>query len=259
MTKLIVGNWKMYPTLIDSLVLVGELKRGVEDIKNVDVVIAPPTSWIVSVREQMKHVLPNLHLAAQNVWPEDQGAYTGEVSAYFLKDLIKYAILGHSERRLYNQESNELIAKKIQASFRWGITPIVCVGEKGKILSEDGTLDEGEWQKVSGQIFSALEAASPQKRTKLIIAYEPVWAIGSQNPAKPEYALAVIERMRRTIAEKYDHELATSIKFLYGGSVNATNATEYLKYPEIDGFLIGSASVKAKDFLAICRQASAIK
>jgi triosephosphate isomerase len=259
MTKLIVGNWKMYPTLTDSIVLGGAIKNGVEGIKGVEVVIAPPVSWIVSVKEAMKHALPNLHLAAQNIWPEDQGAYTGEVSAYFMKDLIDYVILGHSERRTYNEESNKLIADKIQASLRWGITPIVCVGEKNKILKSDDTLDEAEWQKVSEQILSAFEATSVQKRKDLIIAYEPIWAIGSHNPAKPEYTLAVIGRMRQLIADKYDQELASGIKFLYGGSVNASNASEYLQYPEIAGFLIGSASVKSKDFLEICRQAAAIK
>lgn len=258
MQKIIVGNWKMYPTLGDSIVLAGEFKQAFEAIKGVEVVLAPPTAWLVSVHESWKHKLPHVSLASQNVWAEDQGAFTGEVSAYLLKDLITYAIIGHSERRSNNGETNELISKKIQAALKWGITPIVCVGETKKVLLADGTTDAHEWQKLSEQLLEALDGLSNEKKKEVIIAYEPVWAIGSSNPAKPEYTLAIIEKLRGVVTEKYGRELAYSLQFLYGGSVNASNAADYLRYSEINGLLVGSASVKAKEFIDICKQAAAV-
>ncbi len=258
MTKLIVGNWKMYPTLSDSMVMAATFKGSLEDIKGVEVVIAPPTSWIVSIAEEWHHKLPHLKLAAQNVWAEDQGAYTGEVSAYMLKNIIQYAIIGHSERRSYNKEDNELISKKAHACLKWGIKPIICVGERKKVLHEDGTLDENEWQKLSDQLTDALEGISKEKVADVTIAYEPVWAIGSGNPAKPDYAVAIIERLKEKVVEKFGREIGFNLRFLYGGSVSASNVVDYLRYPEIAGLLVGSASVKAKDFILICKHAAEV-
>ena len=129
MTKLIVGNWKMYPTLSDSLVLAAGFKKSLEDIRGVEIVLAPPTAWLVPVIESWKHQLPHVHFAAQNIWPNDQGAYTGEVSAYMLKNIVQYAIVGHSERRALG-ETDEVVSKKLKAVLAEGLVPILCVGEK---------------------------------------------------------------------------------------------------------------------------------
>jgi len=256
MNKLIVGNWKMFPTLADSQVLAASLKRGLDDLKGVDVVLAPPLPWLVNVKEIWPHKVSHISLAAQNIWPEDQGAFTGEVSAYLLKDIIRYAIVGHSERRRYNQEDNDLIGQKIQACLKWRITPIVCVGEKKRVLFADGTVDSTQWRLLEEELMEALEGISKDVLEKIVVAYEPVWAVGNNNPAKPEYAVKLIERLRVRVAEKYGQTGAQALRFLYGGSVDVAEATDYLRYPDIAGLLVGTASVKAKNFLDICRQAS---
>lgn len=256
MNKLIIGNWKMYPTLSDAVVLATSLKSGIDDLAGVEVIIAPPMPWLVPVAEHWRHRPKHLHLAAQNVWPEDQGAYTGETSPYLLKDIISYALIGHSERRRYNAEDDDIIAQKIHACLKWRITPIVCVGEAKKAMMADGKVDNREWKKLADQLMAALEGLTADQLEKIVIAYEPVWAIGGTNPASPDYANKMIERLTDRVTEKYGRAAATNLRFLYGGSVTSTQATDYLRYPAISGLLVGSASVKAKEFLEICRQAA---
>lgn len=258
MKKLIVGNWKLYPTLSDSLVLATSLKTALEDIKGVEIAVAPPTAWLVPVRTSWKHKLPYLHLAAQNIWPEDQGAFTGEVSAYMLKDVVSYAIVGHSERRNMGEDS-EQVAEKAQACLKWGITPIVCVGEEKKIIHADGTIDSYVWSRLSEQLLESLQGIGSAKLASVVIAYEPVWSISAHNPssiAKPEYVERIIAKLRAKLAEKYGNAPASQVRFLYGGSVNATSAGDYMREREVGGLLIGSASVKAKDFVETCRLAA---
>lgn len=256
MSKLIIGNWKMYPTLSDAVVLATSLKSGIDDLAGVEVIIAPPMPWLVPVAEHWRHRPKHLHLAAQNIWPEDQGAYTGETSAYLLKDIITYAIIGHSERRKYIAEDDDLIAKKIHACLKWRITPVICVGEAKRAIFADGKVDANQWKKLADQLMAALEGLNAEQLEKVVIAYEPVWAIGSGNPASPDYANKMIERLQDRVAEKYGRAAAMTLPFLYGGSVTAAQATDYLRYPAISGLLVGSASVKAKEFLEICRQAA---
>lgn len=255
MKKLIVGNWKMYPTLSDSLVLAASVKQSLDELSGVDVVIAPPTPWLVPILEGWKHKVGHLHFAAQNIWPEDQGAFTGETSAYMLKNLVSYTIIGHSERRNYQGEENELLSAKVHAALKWGIKPILCVGEAKKMVDSQGKFDNYQWEQMSEQLIEGLSGVKADQLEKVVIAYEPVWAIGTHNPATAEYAVKVITKLKEKLTEKYGSN-ASLAKFIYGGSVSTTNAAEYLKFPEIQGLLIGGLSVKSADFIKVCHLAS---
>lgn len=259
MNKLIVGNWKMYPTLSDSVVLATSFKTALEDIKGVEVVLAPPSAWLISVKEAMKHPLTHVHLAAQNIWPDDQGAFTGEVSAYFLKDLVKYAIVGHSERRRNNKEGNEIISKKIEACLKWNVTPILCVGEKEKTIGEGSKINQEAWEETVEQFVSALHSIPKDKFGSIFVAYEPVWAIGYNKQADSDYVVSFISKLKEKAIEEFGAKASNDLRFIYGGSVSDTNCSDYLRRPEIEGFLIGTMSVRAKEFIDICRQAAAIK
>jgi triosephosphate isomerase len=255
-TKLIVGNWKMYPTLSDSLVLASVIKRDIEEVKGVEVVIAPPVAWLVPIIEQWRHKPSHLKFAAQNIWPQDQGAYTGEISSYMLKDVVNYAIVGHSERRSYQKENNDLVQEKVQSALGWGITPIICVGEKKKIIKSDGQIDQYQWQELSAQLTEALVGLDDDQLAKVVIAYEPVWAIGNNNPASAEYSADMIGRLKKKLLEKFDPNAVERVRWLYGGSVSPTSASSFLAFRDIDGLLIGTESVKARNFLSICHLAA---
>jgi triosephosphate isomerase (TIM) len=255
MRKIIVGNWKMYPSLSDAVVLAGSLRQSLESIHGVTAVLAPPTAWLLPVLEHWKHKMPHVHFAAQNVWSDDQGAYTGEVSAYLLKDIVSYAIIGHSERRRYLGEDNETINDKLLSCLRWRIKPILCVGETKKAVDANGNLAQVEWGKIVEQLEQGLSGVKREYLEDVIIAYEPVWAIGNGNEATAEYAVAMIERLRSELTKQFG-TAADTVHFLYGGSVDATNAGEYLRHKEISGLLVGTASVKAKEFASICRIAA---
>jgi len=191
-------------------------------------------------------------LGAQNVYFEEKGAYTGEISPLMLADLCEFVIIGHSERRQYFNETGEIVNKKIQAALKVGLKPILCVGERLE-ENEAGRTEEV----VAEQLRSAL--ASVDYLNGLIIAYEPVWAIGTGKAATGKQANETIGFIRRTISEKYGKEIAQDLRILYGGSVTADNAAEFINQPEIDGALVGGASLKADQFLSIVRQTSEIK
>ncbi len=254
--KLVVGNWKMYPTLSDALVLASTLKNSLEDIKGVEVVLAPPTSWLVPIAESWRHKPSHLSLAAQNIWPNDQGAYTGEVSAYMLRNIVQYAIVGHSERRRYAGEDNDLVHQKLQACLQWGIKPILCVGESKKMIDAQGKFDDYHFGKVTEQLLEGLAAAKKDNFDKVAVAYEPVWAIGTGDSATPEYILQVITRLKEKLGEKFGAAPAGLVRFLYGGSVTTDNVAEFLRYGEISGVLAGGISVRSADFLSVCRIAA---
>ena len=259
MTKLIVGNWKMYPTLSDSLVLAAGFKKSLEDIRGVEIVLAPPTAWLVPVIESWKHQLPHVHFAAQNIWPNDQGAYTGEVSAYMLKNIVQYAIVGHYERRQYAGEDNDLVHQKIQACLQWGIRPILCVGEGKKMIDSQGNFDSYQLGKVTEQLLEGISAAKKDNFDKVTVAYEPVWAISaneSATVATPEHTLQVIAKLKDQLIEKFGAGPSRLVGFIYGGSITSSTATEFFHHPEIEGALIGGASVKAQDFIKICQIAA---
>jgi len=249
----------MYPTLADSLVLASSLRGSLEEVKGVEVVLAPPTPWLVPILESWHHPLSHVHLAAQNIWPNDQGAYTGEVSAYLLKNIVRYAIVGHSERRRLAGEDNDLIHQKIQSCLQWGIRPILCVGETKKMISSDGSFDAYQLEKVTEQLLEGLAAVKKDSFSQVTVAYEPVWAISSTeggSASTPEYTLKVIAKLKEKLADKFGVSNAELVKFIYGGSVNATNCGDFLRYAEIGGVLVGSDSVKSRDFVQICKLAA---
>lgn len=256
---LIIANWKMNTTLADATVLATSVKNAVAGF-DVDVVLCPPFVWLVPLVEILEHAPKNLHLGAQNMWFVEKGAMTGEISSLMLKDLVEYVILGHSERRSHFDESNALINDKIQAGLHHGLIPIVCVGELKKMQAEKrgrGRPNRLEIKSdVVHQLEGALKGVSRQKAEKIVVAYEPVWAIGTGHPASGAYAAAVIEKLRAVFAQKYNKSLSERVRILYGGSVDSKNIQEFMYQPEIDGVLAGGASLKAKEFIKICREAA---
>ena len=247
---MIAGNWKMNTTVSEAIELVNKMRRELDKIDNVDKVICPPFVSLATVRELIKG--SSVKLGAQNIYFEEKGAYTGEISPLMLADLCEFVIIGHSERRQYFNETGEIVNKKIQATLRVELKPILCVGER---------LEENEAGKteeiVTEQLRSSLDGID--NLTNLIIAYEPIWAIGTGKAATSEQANGTIGFIRRNISELYDEKIARDVRILYGGSVNAANAAEFMSQPEIDGALVGGASLKADQFLSIVRQTSEIR
>ena len=247
---IIAGNWKMNTTVSEAIELVNEMRRGLDEIAHVDKVICPPFISLSTVRELIKG--SSIKLGAQNIYFQEIGAYTGEISPLMLADLCEFVIIGHSERRQYFNETGEIVNKKIQAALRVGLKPILCIGER---LEEN---EEGRTEEVvTEQLRSAL--AGITHLSGLNIAYEPVWAIGTGKAATGEQSNETVGLIRRAISELYDKEIAQGVRILYGGSVTAANVAEFIQQPEIDGALVGGASLKAAEFLSIVRQTSEIK
>jgi triosephosphate isomerase len=244
---LIAGNWKMNTTVDEAIELVNELRQGLDEIANVEKALCPPFVSLAPVKELIKGT--SIKLSAQNVYFEPKGAYTGEVSPLMLAGLCEYVIIGHSERRQYFNEDGGLINKKIRAAMAVELKPILCVGERLE-ENEDGKTEAV----VSGQLESSL--AGIDHLDGLAIAYEPVWAIGTGRAASGEQANGTIAFIRRTVARLAGEKAAADTRILYGGSVTAANATEFMQQPEIDGALVGGASLKAAEFISIVRQTS---
>jgi len=246
---MIAGNWKMNTTVSEAVSLVNEMKRELEEIGGVDKLICPPFVSLYTVSGLIKN--SSIKLGAQNLYFEDKGAYTGEVSPLMLSGLCEFVIIGHSERRQYFNETGEIVNKKIKAALASDLKPILCVGEKLE-ENEDGKTEEV----VTRQLKSALIGID--NTADLIIAYEPVWAIGTGKAATTQQANDTIGLIRRTISELYNKEEAEKLRILYGGSVNSGNTTELMQQPEIDGALVGGASLKAEEFISIVKQTSVI-
>ena len=247
---MIAGNWKMNTTVGEAIELVNEMHRRLDEIDNVDTVICPPFVSLATVRELIKG--SSIKLGAQNIYFEERGAYTGEISPLMLAELCEFVIIGHSERRQYFNETGEMINKKVQAALRAGLKPILCIGERLE-ENEAGRTEEV----VTEQLRSSL--AGIEHLSGLVIAYEPVWAIGTGRAATGEQANKTIGFIRRIISQKYGKEIAQDLRILYGGSVTADNAAEFMRQSEIDGALIGGASLKANEFSSIVKQTSEIK
>lgn len=247
---MIAGNWKMNTTLGEATALVREMCQELDEIVGVDKVICPPFISLAAVREIIKG--SSIGLGAQNLYFEEKGAYTGEVSPLMLADLCEFVIIGHSERRQYFNETNEIVYKKIVAALKVGLKPILCVGERLE-ENEAGRTDEV----VTGQLVLSL--ASIDHPGDLIIAYEPIWAIGTGKSASGKQANETIGLIRHSVARLYDKEIAQQARILYGGSVTADNIAEFMKQGEIDGALVGGASLKANQFLSIVKQTSEIR
>ncbi|MBQ9278000.1 MAG: triose-phosphate isomerase [Lachnospiraceae bacterium] len=236
--KIIAGNWKMNMTPSQAVALVKELEPLVKN-DAVDVVYCVPAVDIVPVVEAVKG--SNVQVGAENMYFEDKGAYTGETSAEMLVDAgVKYVIIGHSERRDYFKEDDELLNKKVKKAFEAGLTPILCCGESLEQREMGVTMD---WIRL--QIKSDLKDITADQVKELVIAYEPIWAIGTGKTATTEQAEEVCKGIRDCIAEIYDAATADAVRIQYGGSVNAGNASELFAQPDIDGGLVGGASLKA--------------
>ena len=243
--KIIAGNWKMNKTPSEAKALCEELLPLVKN-DDVDVVFCVPAIDIVPVVEAVKG--SNVKVGAENMYFEDAGAYTGEISAAMLKDAgVEYVILGHSERREYFKEDDELLNKKVKKAFAEGLTPILCCGETLEQREMGVTID---WIRL--QIKSDLDGVSADDVKKLVIAYEPIWAIGTGKTATSDQAEEVCGAIRQCIAEMYDDATAEAVRIQYGGSVNAGNAAELFAKPDIDGGLVGGASLKADFGSIVC-------
>lgn len=236
--KIVAGNWKMNMTPSQAVALCAELKDLVKS-DDVDVVYCVPAIDIVPVVEAVKGT--NVEVGAENMYFEEKGAYTGEISAAMLVDAgVKYVIIGHSERRDYFKEDDALLNKKVKKALEAGLTPILCCGETLEQREMGITLD---WIRM--QIKSDLVDVTAEQVASMVIAYEPIWAIGTGKTATTEQAQEVCNAIRDCIAEVYDKATAEAVRIQYGGSVNAANAAELFAQPDIDGGLVGGASLKA--------------
>jgi triosephosphate isomerase len=242
---LIAGNWKMYKTVPEAVQTATQLKELVSDVDDVDIMIAPPFTALYSVNEALKD--SSITLGAQNMFWENEGAYTGEISsAMLLSAECRYLIIGHSERREYFGESNEAVNKKVGAAIDSGLIPIMCIGESEKQREAGETfsvLDKQLKMGLKSQFADALES--------LVIAYEPIWAIGTGKTATSEQAQEVHQFLRKEIAQMFSQTLADNLRILYGGSVKPQNAAELMGMPDIDGALVGGASLDAETFSRI--------
>lgn len=244
---IIAGNWKMYKTAAEAIALVNALKAEVTGLTNCEIVVCPPFTALAAVQPAL--VGSNVQLGAQNVHWEKEGAFTGEIAPVMLKELgVRYAVVGHSERRQYFAETDTGVNKRAKAALAAGLRPIVCVGE---------TLKEREANKteavVKTQITGSLAGLSKNEMLESVIAYEPVWAIGTGKTATPQQAQDVHALIRKLLLALFDADTAGRVRIQYGGSVKADNAKELLGQPDIDGALVGGASLKADGFAAIIR------
>lgn len=246
--KLVAGNWKMNGSKASIKELLDGIKKGIGDVASAEVAVCPPFVYLADVEAQL--IGTPIVWGAQNLSTEEKGAFTGETAASMLNDFAcKYVIVGHSERRSLYGEDDALVARKYAVARAAGLKPILCVGETLEERESSVTEDV-----VARQINAVIDLEGVAALADGVIAYEPVWAIGTGKTASPEQAQEVHKFIRERIAEK-DAGVAEKVQILYGGSMNASNAAELLGQPDIDGGLIGGASLKAEDFLTICRAA----
>ena len=241
--KVITGNWKMNKNHNEAVELINSLKSGI-DIDKSDVVVCVPFVDLMSVSEAIKGT--NINLGAQNMHFEESGAYTGEIAPSMLKELgVKYVIIGHSERRAYFGETDEIVNKKVKKALEHNIVPILCIGESLEERELDITIEL-----VRIQVKKAFDGISKEDAKKVVIAYEPIWAIGTGKVATKEQAEEVCKEVRKVVAEVYGQEIADVIRIQYGGSVTGDSANELFNMPNIDGGLVGGASLK-EDFIKV--------
>jgi triosephosphate isomerase (TIM) len=244
---IIAGNWKMNKTVAEGLDLVNGIKRELTNVKEVDLLVCPP---FTALSEVSKAVLnSNIRLGAQNMSEHGFGAYTGEIAAGMLKEFsVRYVILGHSERRQYQKETDALIAKKALAAHGAALKPIVCVGES--LAEREGGLTE---KVLDTQVRGSLEGLTKEQMAETIIAYEPVWAIGTGKTASAAQAQEAHAFIRRLIGKLFDESVARRVRIQYGGSVKPSNARELMGLPDVDGALVGGASLEDRSFADIIR------
>ena len=246
---LIAGNWKMFKTAQEAVTIVQTIKAGIK-MQDCNVVICPPFTALSRVAEVLQD--NQIKLGAQNMHPETEGAFTGEISPAMIKDLgCRYVILGHSERRQYFKEDNSFINEKVKTALKYSLIPILCVGE---------TLEERNakrlFEAVKEQFDLSLKDLTKEEIAKIVIAYEPVWAIGTGKTATPEQAEQMQSYIRRLLKEKYNEDIAVRVPIIYGGSVKPDNIAELMRKPNVDGALVGGASLKAESFVQIVANAA---
>ncbi len=247
--KFIAGNWKMNKTNQEARELVEGLVKELSGIDSVDIVVCPPFTALSDVKGVIDG--SNIALGAQNMYFEEKGAFTGEISPLMLKDVgCEYVILGHSERRGIFGEKSDLIEKKVISAFDHGLTPILCVGET---LSEREAGDT--FKVVESELRNELRSLSKEQMKKVVIAYEPIWAIGTGKSATSSDAKEVIDFIRKILADMFDDEVKDTVRILYGGSVKPDNISSFMKEETIDGALVGGASLKVDSFSAIVKGA----
>jgi triosephosphate isomerase len=244
---IIAGNWKMNKTVAEALALVEDLKRDLGNVKEVDIVVAPPYTALSDVSKTILD--SNIKLAAQNMSENNFGAHTGEICAGMLKEFsVRYVILGHSERRQFQKESDALIAKKAAAVHAAALKPIVCVGET--LAEREGNLTE---KVLETQVRGSLAGLTKEQMLETVIAYEPVWAIGTGKTASTQQAQDAHAFIRKTLAAMFDAEVARKVRIQYGGSVKPNNAKELMSQPDVDGALVGGAALEARSFADIVK------
>lgn len=248
---IIAANWKMHKTHLEAIQAVQKFSYllGKTDAEEVEVVICPTFTALRSVGTLLDSDKLPYALGAQNVHPETKGAFTGEISPEMLAALkVRYVIVGHSERRQLFNEDDLFVNKKVRAVFAGGMTPILCVGETLEEREADGTES-----KVSQQIRRAVDNITEEQASTLVVAYEPIWAIGTGRNAEPGDAGRVVEVIRNTLAEKFSADVATKVRVQYGGSVKPGNIREFMAHPEIDGALVGGASLDPEELALIVK------
>ena len=251
----IAGNWKMNTTVAEAERLVLEMLDRLDRIEGVEKVVCPPFVSLVSISMMLEG--SSIKLGAQNMYFEAKGAYTGEISPLMLSELCQFVILGHSERRWYFKETDEMVNRKVKAALANKLKPILCVGERLE-ENEAGKTEEV----VGGQLRGALNGIEPVVLSiakNLVIAYEPVWAIGTGKAASGKQAAATIQFIRDVVAKLWNKNIAQDLRILYGGSVTSANIAEFISLPEIDGALVGGANLKAAEFVSIVEQTAEIK
>jgi triosephosphate isomerase len=246
----VAGNWKMHTTVSEGERLVLEMLERLDRIEGVEKVLCPPFVSLVGIGMMLQS--SSIKLGAQNMYFEAKGAYTGEISPVMLRELCQFVILGHSERRWYFGETDEIVSNKVKAALANKLRPILCVGER---------LEENEAGKtkevVSRQVNAALSGIEPVR--DLVIAYEPVWAIGTGKAASGKQAAATIQFIRDVVAKLWNESTAQDLRIIYGGSVTSANIAEFISHTEIDGALVGGASLKAEEFVGIVEKTAEIK
>src|SRR5450631_4654304 len=245
---IIAGNWKMNKTVAEALTLVGDLARDLAAVKEVDIVVCPPFTALQSVSKAILET-KNIKLGAQNMSENNFGAFTGEICAGMLKEFsVRYVILGHSERRQFQKESDALVAKKALAAHAASLKPIVCVGET--LAEREGNLTE---KVLETQVSGSLAGLTKDQMTETIIAYEPVWAIGTGKTATTQQAQDAHAFIRGLLVKIYDEATARKVRIQYGGSVKPNNAKELMSQPDVDGALVGGASLESRSFADIIK------
>lgn len=237
-TKLIAANWKMNTNLAEAHILADGVRGEAEHMERIEIVLCPPTIWLTDLAHNIpKGAMPHLKLGAQNMYYEPRGAFTGETSPLMVREIVEYVLVGHSERTHLFKEEENLISHKVRAAFEYGIKPILCIGEDTK--------EPDSKRHLVHALNHLMIELNEEEIQNLVIAYEPVWAIGTGNPATPEYAQEMVNALRQAVDPQ--------TRILYGGSVTEDIARGFLEQPDIDGLLVGGASLKLKPFLTMCQ------